>query len=289
MLCAVFECYFYCMSLKVRCIIDLCRSARFNMAADLFLMEQCSEASTVTLRFYTWKPAAITLGRMQRATQQLDVAALVRDGIEWIRRPTGGRAVLHCEDLTYSCVFPRRYTRLGTSVATTYATITRCLAAGLGYAGVRTAAQDSASTLIKSGRAVKLPCFLAPNRNEIMVNSRKLIGSAQYRSGLAVLQHGSLPLTPAYRRLPHYMPLTPQERLDQEALLKEKSVSLGEICPAIAVEELIGLLARGFAEVTAMPCVESVWDERETAAIEQTAQSGRFKELWLGDGDVPVP
>ena len=99
------------------------------MAADLYLMEHCPEDEFV-LRLYRWEPAAITLGYMQRPRQQLQFDALHSDGVDWIRRPTGGRAVLHKEDLTYSCVFSRNLTELGSSVETTYAVITRCLAHG---------------------------------------------------------------------------------------------------------------------------------------------------------------
>ena len=237
MLCASVRVLFSGMSFQIRFIADTARSARFNMAADLYTMEHCPQ-NMVVVRLYRWEPAAITLGYMQRPHQQLHFSTLNREGVEWIRRPTGGRAVLHKEDLTYSCIFSRKLTALGTTVESSYEIITRCLAEGLVQIGANVSLQDSASALIKSDRSVKLPCFLAPNRNEIMIDGKKLIGSAQYRSAEAVLQHGSLPLTPAYRELPLYMPVSHDEALAQQQLLARKSTSLSEITPFVTCPEL---------------------------------------------------
>ncbi|MBN1758493.1 MAG: lipoate--protein ligase family protein [Chitinispirillaceae bacterium] len=271
------------MSHSLRFIIDPPRSAFFNMAADLFLMQQCSASPVITVRFYSWKPPAITLGRLQRSYEQLVEEHLQRDGITWIRRPTGGRAVLHREDLTYSCIFSRSIAAMGSGVADTYAIITRCLVEGLAECGIALSAQERSSPLIKSGRSVKLPCFLAPNRNEIMVNGRKLIGSAQYRSSDSVLQHGSLPLTDAYRRLPYYMPLSDDERLRQQEQLKQKSIALAEINPRLSGHEIIEALIQGFRGILSCPHYRSDWNSEELDAIGHLASSDIFQRQWLQD------
>ncbi|MBN1578286.1 MAG: hypothetical protein JW913_17125 [Chitinispirillaceae bacterium] len=271
------------MSFSLRFIIDPPRGAAFNMAADLRLMEQCAAGSIVVVRLYSWQPATVTIGRMQRSRAQLDDAALTRDGVSWIRRPTGGRAVLHCEDLTYSCIFPRTVAAMGKSVNATYATITRCLVRGLKEAGIETTVQDSASPLIRSGRNVKLPCFLAPNRNEIMARGRKLVGSAQYRSDAAVLQHGSLPLTAAYRGLPRYLPLPHGERERQTMLLEEKSIALNEIDPAIKLPELITALEGGFTATLECGSIGQPWSNEELAEIVEMSRDSLFRERWQAD------
>jgi lipoyl(octanoyl) transferase len=257
------------------------------MAADLYMMSHCP-TDTVILRLYRWEPASITLGYMQRPRQQLHFESLLRDTVDWIRRPTGGRAVLHKEDLTYSCIFSRELSRLGTSVESTYAIITRCLAGGLSDLGIVPAVKDSASALIKSDRSVKLPCFLAPNRNEIMVNDRKLIGSAQYRSATAVLQHGSLPLTPAYRELPLYMPVSQGKAFEQQRLLARKSIALSEIDPSITLDHLIEALKKGFSRVLELPLTEENWNDTEMAEISDLMASGDFIERWCGEKPVAV-
>lgn len=275
------------MSLPLRFIVDHPHPAAFNMAADLYLMEQCGAGSAVCVRFYSWQPAAVTIGRLQHACSQLDCAALDRDGLSWIRRPTGGRAVLHDEDLTYSCIFPRATPAMGGSVAATYATITRCLARGLKESGIETTLQDSVSPLIRSGREVKLPCFLAPNRHEIMMRGRKLIGSAQYRSATAVLQHGSLSLSEAYRRLPRYLLVSEEERRRQMALLAEKSIALDEIDSTITLPQLVAALQTGFAETLDCCPFEETWREEELEGIERLLHGSKFREQCLADPPAP--
>ena len=272
------------MSLSLRIIVDYDRPAPFNMAADLHLMQQCVGSEVVTVRFYTWKPAAITLGRLQRADQQLLTGKLRDDGLTWIRRPTGGRAVLHQDDLTYSCIFSHDIAQLGTQVAETYGIITRCLSEGLADCGIAVTSHEQASPLIKSARTVKLPCFLAPNRNEIMVKGRKLIGSAQYRSSEAVLQHGSLPLGTAYRRLPYYMPLSADEQRAQEDLLARKSIALGEIDSSLSPTRLITAFEKGFVKVLGCPGVRADWTDVESEAIRRFADSPEFRQRWMTVG-----
>ena len=274
------------MRFSIRFIIDSAHTAAFNMAADLFLMEQCSsEAAVITIRFYGWLPAAITIGRMQRALRQLDRAVLEREGVDWIRRPTGGRAVLHADDLTYSCVFSRSLGALGSSVAATYSIITRCLVRGLLYAGIETSVQESASALIKGGRDVRLPCFLAPNRNEIMVQGRKLVGSAQYRSATTVLQHGSIALTEASCELPRFLALSEDDRTRQLALMREKCIVLSEVAPSCATAELVAALARGFTSELGCNGCERSWRDDELSSIAAIVRGERFRAQWLSDAE----
>ncbi|MDR2729126.1 MAG: hypothetical protein LBB56_08320, partial [Chitinispirillales bacterium] len=76
----------------MRFIIDEQKSADFNMAADLYLLDECEKSGIVTVRFYSWMRPSITLGYMQNASEELDLEAVGRAGVDWIRRPTGGRA-----------------------------------------------------------------------------------------------------------------------------------------------------------------------------------------------------
>jgi lipoate-protein ligase A len=118
------------MAPELRIIIDPTRTAAFNMAADLYLLEQASHGHTVFLRFYTWSPPAISLGCMQKAEETLDLAEMKKHGVDWIRRPTGGRAILHWNDLTYAFVFPIVTPTMGTTINESYAVISRCLMSG---------------------------------------------------------------------------------------------------------------------------------------------------------------
>jgi len=98
--CAIFE----HMSLSLKVIRDGLLPAVFNMAADCLLLDRAAQSDEITLRFYGWSPWAVSLGTMQRETH-LDLDALSRNTVDRVRRPTGGRAILHANDITYSCVF----------------------------------------------------------------------------------------------------------------------------------------------------------------------------------------
>jgi lipoate-protein ligase A len=183
------------------------------MAADLYLLSLCEQSPAVFVRLYSWKKPSITLGVTEKPQETLDLAAIAAHDVEWIRRPTGGRSVLHDHDITYSCVFSAEGVNgMGASLMETYGVISSCLMNGLEKAGIRCGAHDSPLDSHISRMSARLPCFLSPNRHEIMVEGRKLLGSAQKRSAKAVLQHGSIPLTPAFRLLPDYLVLSAEER-----------------------------------------------------------------------------
>lgn len=159
----------------------------FNMALDEALMESVRAGGAPILRFYRWMPACLSLGRNQPAREVYDRAGLERLGIDVVRRPTGGRAVLHARELTYAVVAPEAW---GGGPRESYRLINRALAAGLRRLGVPAAIQGDGR-----GRAPvpsAEPCFRAPVEGEVVAAGRKLIGSAQVRERGVMLQHGSL-------------------------------------------------------------------------------------------------
>ena len=270
------------MTVSLRIIDDACGSPAFNMAADLYCLESCCEQNTVFIRFYEWRPACITIGYMQKAAELLELSRLVKDEVAWIRRPTGGRAVLHDEDITYSCIFPVSLAAMGKNVMETYSIISRCLMAGLGNLGIECDSHDSFDDLRETKRDIKLPCFLAPNRKEIMVKGKKLVGSAQKRSSQSVLQHGAIPFTDAYRRLPEYLQLSEEQRRVQKDLLASKSTCLKEIDPALTITKVRGALIKGFAASLPFEAMEKPWTEEERARIEEIAGGDDFRKQWMG-------
>lgn len=271
------------MTYRVRHIIDTARSAVFNMAADQYFMERCLLTNEVYVRTYTWSPSAISLGRMQRAGVQLDLCRVQADGIDWIRRPTGGRAVLHASDITYSCIFPKGISELGATVDETYRLITACLANAFETCGVAIDIQDSSDPLVKAGREAKLPCFLAPNKNEIMKYGRKIVGSAQYRNMGAVLQHGSIPFTDESFRLPHYLNMGIDARNEQAQLLAAKSMSLAQAVPELDLDAFVSALHDGFTNGLAAEHYEMALSDEEIAEINLLAKSEAFVRAWCKD------
>lgn len=258
--------------LLLRFITDKELSPIFNMSADLYLMRKVANEETIYIRFYTWNPPAVSIGRLQDVNKQLDLDALNSKGISWIQRPTGGRAVLHRGDLTYSFIFSNKLSFLGSSVTKTYEIIANCLINGLKLCGIQPQLESAISPLIKA-KEIKIPCFLATNRNEIMVDGKKLIGSAQYRNATSVLQHGSIPITDDYLFLPDLLPISKEEKIRQINLLKVKTTCTKNINPLLDVNSLIECLKQGFTDTLRIPYVEENWSPMEIKEIEKLSGS----------------
>ncbi len=158
--------------------------AAWNMAVDEAVATAVGAGrAPATLRLYAWEPAAVSIGYFQGLDAEVDLDACRERGIEWVRRPTGGRAVLHDRELTYALM-----ARRSGGVREIYAHWSRGLIAGLNLLEV--AAEWAAPT-----RGFSSACFDACSLYEVAVAGRKLVGSAQTRRWGAVLQHGSIPLS----------------------------------------------------------------------------------------------
>lgn len=156
-----------------------------NMACDLALMDRARSTGEAVLRVYSWSAPTLSFGRNQK-TDRYDPDDLARRGIAAVRRPTGGRAILHHREITYSITAP---VPTGQSLAAAYAWINELLLAALRAMGV------NAVIAGRSGRAPvpdSHPCFATATPGEITAAGRKLAGSAQYRNDGAMLQHGSI-------------------------------------------------------------------------------------------------
>jgi lipoate-protein ligase A len=169
------------------------------MRGDAELLEAHTDDTPVTLRLYTWIRPTVSVGFMQKPEELLDLDACSAGGIDVVRRPTGGRAILHWEEITYAVVASARDGRFGTNLASAHDVIGECLAAALGRLGI-------AAELSRPGRdprrlGLRQPCFASTGRSELLVGGRKLVGSAQRRRAHAFLQHGSLLIGPAHEGL----------------------------------------------------------------------------------------
>ncbi len=164
-----------------------------NMAVDAAMAWAVGEGlAPPTLRLYRWHPPAVSVGYAQQRTVPLNLEACARAGLAVVRRPTGGRAVLHDGDVTYALALARRGPWAERSIATTCRLIHAAVAAGLRRLGVP--AEVVGPRPSPGGRATPL-CFVILSAHEIAVGGRKLVGSAQRRLRRAILQHGSIPLT----------------------------------------------------------------------------------------------
>ncbi len=158
----------------------------WNMALDVQLLEDATRTEQATLRLYRWSPACLSFGRNEPALTRYDRTEIERRGWDVVRRPTGGRAVWHEDEVTYAVAAP--ISAFG-SLQQSYCAIHERLATALRTLGV------PARLAPKNGRPASLgagACFASPVGGEVVVDGRKVVGSAQVRLGSAFLQHGSI-------------------------------------------------------------------------------------------------
>ena len=164
----------------------------WNMAVDEAILESIEAGESLpTLRLYAWAPPCLSLGIAQ-AYGDVDLERLHARGWEVVRRITGGRAILHTDELTYSVIGPADHPLLTGSVLESYSRIARGLLAAVRALELSVEMKEGRAD--ESGKSNPV-CFEVPSTYEITVGGKKLIGSAQARRRLGVLQHGSLPLT----------------------------------------------------------------------------------------------
>ena len=164
----------------------------WNMALDEAILEHIGRGESLpTLRLYAWTPACLSLGHAQPFAD-VDMARLTSHGWEVVRRLTGGRAILHTDELTYSVIAPANEPRVEGSVLESYNRLAQALLLAVKSLDVPVEMKEGKANNDATPNPV---CFEVPSTYEITVNGKKLIGSAQARKREGVLQHGSLPLT----------------------------------------------------------------------------------------------
>jgi lipoate-protein ligase A len=170
------------------------QTGAMNMALDeVFLQAVSTGLSQPILRFYRWKPATVTIGYSQSIFADIDLQLCERHGLDVVRRSTGGRAVLHDNEVTYSVIAPIDYGPFSISLIESYRLISKILQQALLTLGLRAELVPGKSSLGTSNQS-KAVCFSAPSQYELVIDNRKIAGSAQKRSGKAFIQHGSIPL-----------------------------------------------------------------------------------------------
>ncbi len=244
------------------------RSGEYNMALDERLAQDLLRGrGGPTVRLFRWKPWAVSLG-LHQSWAEIDQEKCRRDGIDVVRRPTGGRAILHARELTYSIVMFSG----GKSILSVYNDIGRALVRGLRLFGVEAdcAGQGSAATR-ESSYWKHISCFASSGRHEITVEGKKLVGSAQRRygggiEGEVVLQHGSILIGPEHRRLAEYITANSIETAEEVAVsLGKRTTELERVVGrGIEISVLSECIRRGFEEEWCISLVEKEVGEADS-------------------------
>ena len=231
------------------------------MAVDEAILQAVVEgASPPTLRFYGWSPPCLSLGRSQPLAEA-DRNACRAGGVDLVRRPSGGRAILHADELTYSLALRQDDPRATGDVVASYRHLSEGLLAGLrrlGVAAVQAMGQPSPAAELHA------VCFETPSNYEIVVGGRKLVGSAQWRSRGGVLQHGSLPLHGDLTRVVEYLVFGDEERAVRRRSLRGRALTLAEaVGRVLPFAQVAQALADGLAEALNLTLVPGALTDHE--------------------------
>jgi lipoate-protein ligase A len=233
-----------------------------------------------TLRFYCWAPPAVSLGYFQNTEKEIDIEACRKCGIDIVRRPTGGKAVLHGQDLAYSVVAKETNPLFPKDILGTYQIISQCIAEGLSSLGI-----DAAmfAGMRDTGDALKAFCFSEPSRYELLVKGKKICGSAQARSHGAFLQHGSLLMDfdPAQDTL--VIRSHPDSRRQSEQLRKTVT-SIREHNDQVNTATLCHALKTGFENVLGIHFIEDDLSPLEDRLKSELLANKYMSPNWNLDG-----
>jgi len=248
-------------------------SGSTNMAVDEALASLSPDRAT--LRFYTWDAPALSIGYFQRIAE-IDLAACRELAIRLVRRPTGGRAVLHRLDLSYSLVLPLRTPWTAFSIAESYHRINACMQRGLEMLGMP--ASIGAGQVWASVRRSSPFCFSTIAEQEILVGGKKVIGSAQRRFPGALLQQGSILFD--FDPAGHLALLRSAERakaVESFRLIGSLREVLGRLPDRLAVE---AALLKGFACEMGLEFAEDTLEPGEVELAGRLAESRYDSAQW---------
>lgn len=220
-------------------------NGRMNMAVDEAVMLAVSEdKAPPTIRFYGWDPFCLSVGYAQPMEKEVDLDACRGAGFDYVRRPTGGRAILHGDELTYSLLVSREEPRVKGGIVESYRRLSIGLVEGLRRLGADALQANAQREKIAEKSAA---CFDAPSHYEITVDGKKLVGSAQMRRRGMVLQHGSLPLYGDITRVMDYLIMPSEERRGylRDDLRRRATTLEAVLGQAVPFDEVATALAEG--------------------------------------------
>ncbi|MEC4202071.1 MULTISPECIES: lipoate--protein ligase family protein [Bacillus] len=257
----------------------------FNMALDEALLYWHSENKIPpTIRFYGWNPPTLSVGYFQNIEKEINLDAVKKHGLGFVRRPTGGRGVLHDQELTYSVIVSEEHPEMPKTVTEAYRVISEGILEGFRELGLD--AYFAIPRTEKEKQSLKNPrssvCFDAPSWYELVVEGRKVAGSAQTRQKGVILQHGSILLDLDEDKLFDlfiYKNDRLRERMQRN--FKQKAVAINELAKEkITIEEASNAFKKGFEKGLNIHLEPYELTEEETEFVADLAKTKYAADEW---------
>ena len=248
-------------------------SAAMNMAIDEAMLLTQEDSFQPTLRFYDWLQSAFSFGYFQRISEEVDVAACAAQGIEIVRRMTGGGTVVHGRDVTYTIIVPHGSGGLPKDISAAYCAISDCLINGLQRLDIDVTHQVEKPTM---GDVPNI-CLTNPAQYDTLLNGKKIAGVSQRRNRTGVMYQGYIALdlpTPDVLAL-----ASRQVSFDQVALGKSAAINRSRSTPVFR-KQLEDAVALGFEEVLGVRFVGSELSPQEIETAESLAQTKYGTPEW---------
>lgn len=244
-----------------------------NMAIDEAILRGVADGSSPpTLRFFAWQPACLSLGQAQ-SSDDVDFDACASLGVDVVRRPTGGRAILHTDELTYSVTASADDPHVNGGIVESYRRLSDGLLAGLQRLGLPVQQVERPDVRDSDQGPV---CFESPSNYEIVFDGHKLIGSAQVRKSGVVLQHGSLPLVGDIARICEVLRAKPDpEHVRSRAITVERVLDR-----IVTYDEVLQAMAHGFASALNLQLEPRELSEQERACAEEICREKYACDDW---------
>jgi len=264
-----------------RLIITSPSRGAWNMAVDEALLQTANlKPNTPTLRLYSWYPYALSLGHAQ-SFEDIDQSRIEARGWDIVRRPTGGRAILHADELTYALIWHEEYQFLSGGVLESYRKISDALIQGLQILGV------NAKSTLKEIPAAEINkeavCFQHPSDYEITHDGKKIIGSAQARRKGNILQHGAIPLHGDITRIIDVLNYpNPDRRENAKSKLSERAITLSDaVGRRITWNLAANALIAGFVNTFRIIFLPSRLTDEEISLTEQIYKQKHNTNIWI--------
>ncbi len=252
------------------------------MALDEALLESVQSGKSLpTLRLYDWVPATLSLGYAQ-PMRNVDIDRLKRLGWGIVRRPTGGRAILHTDEITYSVTAPIDEPRVAGGVLESYKRLSQALLASVEALDVSAVGKEKSSARQRPIEPNPI-CFEAPSDYEITVDGKKLLGSAQARRKEGVLQHGSLPLHGDIGRIAQVLTFSNEETRERAAERVRGSAATvkNAVGRIVTWQEAAAAFAQGFSDALDLELISGEPSQEELESARRWEQEKYANEDWL--------